>query len=442
MRRLALVIAWMILPGAALPAAAQNKPKEEKAEGYLEYRDGGALVVDGQKVLTDAATKLKLKDEARDAASIPLGYEVKAKGLRQPDGALLAKELEAKSNGSAMFEKDVRNLTDQAESEYRRAGRFFNQLEGGRTETVGWMFEEGEKADRLRRVVDSLLPGYVDPAQVRVYVIENKEWNAFAMGNFSIYVFSGLMDDLDDDELAIVLGHELAHATHEHTRRQFKKAMWIQIAALGVSAAAEEIDDKTARAITQLLVAFGASAWSNGYGRDLEDQADRVGLRYAYEAGYDISKGPRLWQRFAKKYGEPGKVANFFFGNHSLASARAVNLERQLALNYPEGPKDGGVRMAASSKTPASGRSGPPPGPLPALASPQRSSAPQNAAALTSSTAAPGAKKEIRPGMTMNEVRALLGKANEEVSFGAKSSWSYPAFTVVFDGGKVVEVKF
>ena len=36
------------------------------------------------------------------------------------------------------------------------------------------------------------------------------------------------------------------------------------------------------------------SAWKNGYGRGLEDQADRVGLRYAYEAGYDISKGPRL----------------------------------------------------------------------------------------------------------------------------------------------------
>src|SRR4029450_12182313 len=75
----------------------------------------------------------------------------------------------------------------------------------------------------------------------------------------------------------------------------------------------------------------------------MEDQADRVGLRYAYEAGYDISKGPRLWQRFAKKYGESGKAANFFFGDHSLSSARAINLERQLALNYPDGAKAGGV---------------------------------------------------------------------------------------------------
>ena len=80
-------------------------------------------------------------------------------------------------------------------------------------------------------------------------------------------------------------------------------------------------------------------AWKNGYGRSLEDQADRVGLRYAYEAGYDITKGPRLWQRFARKYGEPGKVQNFFFSDHSLSAARAAKLERELALNYPEGPK-------------------------------------------------------------------------------------------------------
>ncbi len=46
-----------------------------------------------------------------------------------------------------------------------------------------------------------------------------------AMANYSIYVFSGLMKDMDDDELAIVLGHELTHATYEHSRRQAKEGM-------------------------------------------------------------------------------------------------------------------------------------------------------------------------------------------------------------------------
>jgi predicted Zn-dependent protease len=164
--------------------------------------------------------------------------------------------------------------------------------------------------------------------------VDNDEWNAFACANRMIVVNRALLDDMDDDELAIVLGHEIAHATHEHTRREFKKAMWTQLAAVGILATAETIDDKTAKSVVQLAAVFSILAWRNGYGRQNEDQADRVGLRYAYEAGYDITKGPGLWERFAQKYGEPGKVANFFFGNHSLSSARAKKLRHELAQNY------------------------------------------------------------------------------------------------------------
>ena len=67
--------------------------------------------------------------------------------------------------------------------------------------------------DRVRRITGQLLPPYVEPERVRVYVVDNPEWNAMAMGNYSIYVFSGLLLDMDDDEVAIVLGHELVHAS-------------------------------------------------------------------------------------------------------------------------------------------------------------------------------------------------------------------------------------
>ena len=63
-------------------------------------------------------------------------------------------------------------------------------------------------------------------------MIDNKEWNAMAMGNGAIWVFRGIMDDMTDNELAIVVGHELAHYTHEHSRRQMRKGMWIQIGSL------------------------------------------------------------------------------------------------------------------------------------------------------------------------------------------------------------------
>ncbi len=329
----------IVLAVAVMAWGAARSSSAEELDGYAEWRQGDALVVDGQRLRLAPGGRFDGEDDAMRFGSVPLGYEVKAEGERAPDGALLGRIVRAKPNGIALYEKQVRQVTDQAEAGYRRAGSFY-QTAGNRRQVVGRLRDRGPEVERVREIMARLLPPYLSPDDVRVYVIENKEWNAFAMGNYSIYVFSGLLRDMDDDEVAIVLGHELAHATHEHTRRQFKKAMWIQLAAVGAMVATDNIDSKKQRALAGLLLTFGALAWKNGYGRDLEDQADRVGLRYAYEAGYDVTRGPALWNRFARKYREKPAALNFFLGNHSQASARAANLQRQLALNYPEGRKE------------------------------------------------------------------------------------------------------
>jgi predicted Zn-dependent protease len=99
--------------------------------------------------------------------------------------------------------------------------------------------------------------------------------------------------------------------------------------------AEEIVDGKGKQVAIQTAALLGATAWSNGYGRGYEDQADRVGLRYAFEGGYDVRKGPRLWQRFKEKYGELPKALNFFFSDHSMHKVRAANLEREIRNNYP-----------------------------------------------------------------------------------------------------------
>jgi hypothetical protein len=434
------VLALTSLAPASVQAAG---PKVEKVEGYAEWRSGDVILVDGQRVRLAKGGRFKGSKEAKSFAVIPLGYEVKARGTRDADGVLIATELEAKQNGSAMFEGEVRSATDEAEATYRKAGRFLESADNGKMTSIGRLYEDGPEVERVRWIMDALVPPYLDPDSIRVYVIDNDEWNAFAMGNYSIYVFTGLLDDMDDDEVAIVLGHELAHATHEHTRRQFKKTMWIQLAALGVTAAAEEIDDKKARAVVQLAATFGALAWTNGYGRDLEDQADRVGLRYAYEAGFDITKGPRLWNRFAKKYGEQGKVANFFFSDHSLSRVRATHLERELAFNYPDGPKsDGRTRTVAAKQRRSSPAS---PTAVAVAAAPAATARPAGTQALAATSTTPSAgatSAEIKVGMTPEQVRAVLGSPKEEIKFASRVRWTYPDVTVVFENGKVQDVKF
>jgi Zn-dependent protease with chaperone function len=442
-----LLGAATLLPVAGLRAQEETGGRGESVDGYAEWRAGGCVIADAQRVCPAPGFKFKGEGDASSFATIPLGYEFKAKGKRQRDGSLLALEVEAKPNGSALFEGDVRSATDKAEAQARQSGHF-----GEGKGSVGKLIESGPQVERVRRIVDDLLPAYVPRESVRVYVIENKEWNAFAMGNYSIYVFTGLLNDMDDDEVAIVLGHELVHATHEHSRKQFKKEMWVQLAMLGALGAASTIDSNTEKAVAGLAVLAAGSALKNGYGRGMEDQADRVGLRYAYEAGYDISKGPRLWNRFAKKYGEGNKVGNFFFSDHSLSAARATKLEKEIAYNYPDGPKPSGPQHARPAGVPA-GAAGVASAPvaipassqaLAATSAPRPAAAPQAAApASAAASGKPAVKRtEIKPGMTSVEVRHLLGDPQGEVVFGEKTRWTYPGMTVVFAKGKVTDVQF
>lgn len=319
---------------ACVSAAAAAAIADEKHEGYAEFRQGDALLVDGQRVRAGVRTRFKGSGEARSFAAVPLGYEVKLRGRRLADGTLLAAEVEAKPNGSAFMEADLVKAFDATEAQYRAQGRVFEEGEKGQQTNLGRLEESGPRVERVRRIVRLVCPPYLRPEDFRVYVVENQEWNAMAAPNRSIYVFSGLLDGMDDDEIAIVLGHELAHATHEHSRRVFKKQIWLMLGATVVAAASEEIENDAQRLGAQLGTMLVASALSSGYGRSQEDQADRVGLRYAYEGGYAVERGPGLWDKFAQKYGDQNKAVNFFFGDHSVAKDRARNLRREIGWNY------------------------------------------------------------------------------------------------------------
>lgn len=317
----------------ALLASSVYPGAETRLQGYAEYRLGPALVVDGQRVVADANTRVE-GGKGRGLSGIPLGYEVKVKGSRRNDGSVLASEVEAKRDGMAMFESDVLSATNEIERVWVQAGAMYSEGPRGRRETIGEIVEDGPEVQRVRRVMARLVPPYVQPADLRVRVVDTDEWNAAAMGNGAVWVYRGLLEEMNDDELAIILGHELAHYTHEHSRRGAKSAMWGQLAGLAGMVGAGSIESRTGRRAASLGALLSVSAWQSGYSRDLEDQADRVGLRYAHEGGFDVSQGPALWKKFRKKYGEDSAMTNFLFGSHSRPSDRIRNIERELALNY------------------------------------------------------------------------------------------------------------
>ncbi|HJO02350.1 MAG TPA: M48 family metalloprotease [Acidobacteriota bacterium] len=329
-------VALALALGLTIPATALA---EEKVKGFAEWRRGDVIVVEGQLVRADASTQFKGRG-ITGLGSIPLGYEVEAEGDLQADGAILAREIEAKPNGDAMFEGDVLQATNEIEAVWVGQGRMFEPGEDGDDTTIGRLADSVPRADRVRAIMRRLVPPYVDyDEQVRVHVVATEEWNAAAMGNGAIWVYTGLIDSMSDDELAVVLGHELAHYTHEHSRRQAKTGMWQGLVGLAAVLASEAIDSDVGSGIATVAAGIGLTVWGSGYSRGLEDQADRVGLRYAYEGGYNVGAGVPLWSKFRERYGESDKVTNFFFGSHSRPSDRISNIRDEIARNYRDMPE-------------------------------------------------------------------------------------------------------
>ena len=310
--------------------------KPETINGYAEFKRGDTLIVEGQRVVSTPTTKLK---GAKRFADIPPGYEVKATGTRNAAGVLIAQQIEAKANGSGSTEQQIIAGSNEAEQTWVKAGMMYEPADSGKINKVGDILESGPYVTRARRIMDRLRPSYVPANALRVRVVKTDQWNASAMANGAIWVFTGLMDAMSDDEMAIVLAHELTHYTHEHMRRQMSKGTWGQILGTGAAIATSQIHNATAQQVAALGGQLGLSALMTGYSRDYEDQADRVGLRYVYEAGFDPTKAPGLWEKFKQKYGETDKITNFFTGDHSRPTERIHNLQRQIQLNYSTPPK-------------------------------------------------------------------------------------------------------
>jgi predicted Zn-dependent protease len=142
-------------------------------------------------------------------------------------------------------------------------------------------------------------------------------------------VTSGLMEMLENEaQLAAVVGHEVAHATHEHTWRQqqFHKNKRIGIAIAGAVAAAYGMPSLTN------LATMVNGAIVNGHQRALENQSDRIGLEYMVAAGYDPRQAPMVWKLMAKTNGV--SATDFFWSSHDNAPTRRSYLMNELKNNY------------------------------------------------------------------------------------------------------------
>jgi predicted Zn-dependent protease len=187
---------------------------------------------------------------------------------------------------------------------------------------------------RLRAIAKRLIPYSLDwnprarDWRWEVNLIGSRQINAFCMPGGKIAFYTGILEQLKltDNEVAMVMGHEIAHALREHARERMGKNAATSIGANVLSQV------MGLGQVGQTITQYGAQLLTLQFSRADESEADLVGMELAARAGYDPRAGITLWQ----KMGSVSKSAPpQFLSTHPSGSTRIADIERNLPKVLP-----------------------------------------------------------------------------------------------------------
>ena len=250
---------------------------------------------------------------------------------------------------------DERQLWSDAEQEEEKLAK------------LGKRWDDPLLEEYLSSVAAKLVPEEARQAgapAVRIVVLKDPTLNAFTMPNGKVYVHTGLLSRLQNEsQLAMILGHEVTHVTNRHALKFNRDPRNKQIfftmagiaAALGVAVAPGQpprqgyyVSAEVLRTTSNIFLGLGLQlafiAAVNGFGRDLEREADREGLERMVAAGYDPREAPRVFELLRDDHGDGSRLEDFFFGNHPRLDERIANTRELLETHPP--PPDASVLAA------------------------------------------------------------------------------------------------
>jgi Zn-dependent protease with chaperone function len=196
------------------------------------------------------------------------------------------------------------------------------------------------RVEKVREITDKLIAQAVrfrpDSAnwawEVKV-INDPKVVNAFCMAGGKMAIYTGMWEKLKatDDEIAQVMGHEIAHALADHTRERMSIAMTSQVATqLGAIALASRENQGLAFSGLQLASVLAIQLPNSRAG---EAEADQIGIELAARAGYDPKAAVTLWEKMGKEGG--GKQPPEFLSTHPSPQNRAARLTELAAKVQP-----------------------------------------------------------------------------------------------------------
>lgn len=166
-------------------------------------------------------------------------------------------------------------------------------------------------------------------------LVDSKDVNAWCMPGGKIVVYTGLLPiSLNEAALAVVMGHEIAHALAKHGNERMSQATAQQIGGVAVSVA---VANQTPEAQNAVMSAYGIGSTVGAilpFSRKHELEADKLGLIYAALAGYNPQEAIPLWERMAKA--SNGEKPPEFLSTHPAEATRIEKLKEMMpeALKY------------------------------------------------------------------------------------------------------------
>jgi len=194
--------------------------------------------------------------------------------------------------------------------------------------------------ERIAVAVGSALP----TAKWEFVVFEEPETvNAFALPGGKVGVYTGLLKlAATDDELAIVMGHEIGHVTARHGAERMTQAYGVSTlaAVAGVATQSSSQYGQYADIVAQVF-GVGGNLAVMAFSRSQESEADHIGIRYAAKAGYDPRAAITFWEKMAKQKGSASTVK--WLSTHPPDEQRIADLKRLMpeALPFYEATKQG-----------------------------------------------------------------------------------------------------